>query len=615
MNYTEKDLITLQAGEAFRLKIGMYLSADLQEAINLGLRELIVNAQDEYEVYKPKNAYVKICLNTKERTISVEDNLRGIPVGQREDGENSLIAAFLLPHSGAKHNEGAYTSSVGVNGIGNKVVCHTAEWMRVLIRREGKAYKVNFKSADKGAFVDGALTTSPLTDKTLTGTYIKYKPDSRVYGNIFIDISQLKNMLTEMSLFARGLKIILDVDGTIEEFLSKNGLIDGLKNENAISKPFSYFYETPQCQVELALQWVQKGGSVKGYANGLYMPDGGAFMTAFKTSLTRQFNSLANSKFEGERIRSSLSGFCSVKVRVGQFTNQQKTALANPEAREPVSKAVAECLQQFSRDQAQVFENLIAMFTKIEKAEVAAERARIAVMQSTKEIERTQKKKVFESDKLKDATTLGKDSILLICEGKSAVGTLSQARDYEKYGLLEIRGKIINALSNPMDKIMDNAEVKLLFSALGVTPNEYKANKLRYGKVGIASDSDQDGNHIALLLLAFFAELLPEMLKEGRIYRLESPTHIVTNGIKHHYYYSTKDFTDKKINGITTLVKGLGELTADQAKESMFGIEQRLIPFKWNGETDVFLRELMGSDIEPRKNYLFNHVDFSTIIE
>lgn len=127
MNYTVNDIVSLSPGRAFRDKIGMYLSADRQEAINLGLRELIVNVQDEYEVYKPQNPFCKIILNTKTKEISVIDNMRGIPTGIREDGINSLTAAFLIPHSGGKHQEGVYSSAIGVNGEGNKCVCHTAK--------------------------------------------------------------------------------------------------------------------------------------------------------------------------------------------------------------------------------------------------------------------------------------------------------------------------------------------------------------------------------------------------------------------------------------------------------------------------------------------------------
>ena len=188
-------------------------------------------------------------------------------------------------------------------------------------------------------------------------------------------------------------------------------------------------------------------------------------------------------------------------------------------------------------------------------------------------------------------------------------------RDPNKYGLLEIRGKIINCLTNPLEKVMENEEVKLIFSALGVTPNNYKAGKLRYGKVGIATDADKDGNHIALLLLSFFSEMLPDMLKEGRIMRLLSPTHLVKAAGQEFFFYSDEEFRKRTVRGETVLVKGIGELTAGQIKTSMFGSKQHLVPFNWTPEDDALLRNFMGDDIEFRKDYLFNHCDFSQITE
>ena len=313
MNYTANDIVSLSAGAAFRQKLGMYLSADKQEAINLGLRELIVNVQDEYEVYKPKNPILKVELNSKTREITVTDNMRGIPVGIRDDGMNSLTAAFLIPHSGGKHQEGAYSSAVGINGEGNKIVCHTAKWLTVEVHRDGKIYNQRFESTNDGATaVTEVLSKDDPIKPQITGTKITYIPDERVYGEVFIDLTKLREMLREISYFTKGLKILLINDGEEEVFFSEHGLIDGLKNDKAISEPFSYFYETEDCKVELALQWVSSKGVIKGYANGLYMPDGGAFITGFKTSLTRTFNSLAKKNFDGEQIRNVLDGFVSV---------------------------------------------------------------------------------------------------------------------------------------------------------------------------------------------------------------------------------------------------------------------------------------------------------------
>lgn len=619
MTYGANDLTTLSPGRAFREKIGMYLSADRQEAINLGLRELIVNVQDEFEVYKPGKPFLKIELFTKERKIRVSDNMRGIPCAVRNDGVNSLTAAFLLPHSGAKHKEGSYVSSVGINGEGNKVVCHTAKWLEVEVHRDGNIYFQRFESNEEGATPTSDVKISKAKDSK-TGTIITYVPDEAVYGDIFIDENSLKNMLREMSYFTKGLKIILIIDGKEQIFFSENGLIDGLKSENAIGKPFSYFYEDEDCKVELALQWVTKKGSIKGYANGLYMPDGGAFISSFKTSLTRTFNNLAKTKFVGEQIRDCLEGFVSVKVHVGQFSNQAKTALANKEAGTATSTAISSCLKDFYARRRGDFDKVIEILTKIAKAEAAAERARVQVLNAQKDIEKNQKRKVFASDKLKDAEFLGQDAILLVCEGDSALNGMAQARNVDKTGLMCVKGKIINCLSNDDEKIFQNEEIKLLLSAMNIIPGKYDSKKLRYGRLGICTDADSDGYHIGLLIMACLLKLAPQFIEEGRLCWLRSPLYIVEQGKNRSYYFNDEEFDNArrqgKIKGEVHRAKGLGALEAIEAHESMFTPEyQRLDVFKPDQLSFDLLYSLMGKDVEPRTDFIFKNVDFSLIRE
>ena len=616
-SYEAKDIVSLSAGRAFREKIGMYLSADRQEAINLGLRELIVNVQDEYEVFKPKDPFLKIKLNTKTHEISVQDNMRGIPVGIRDDGNNSLTAAFLIPHSGGKHAEGAYSSAVGINGEGNKIVCHTAEWLSVEVQRNGKIYSQSFHSDEEGARADGPVTEHPGT--SATGTLIQYKPDPRVYGDVFIDIEALKKSLFEMSMFSTGLRIELTIDeGKPITFFSKNGLMDGLSGENALSKPFSYRYETDDCKVELALQWVSKKGQIRGYANNLYMPDGGAFITGFKTSLTKTFNSLAKTKYDGDTIRDMLDGFVSVKVRMGQFTNQQKTALANPEARTATSAAISDALKEFVIKRRADFDKVVELLAKVAKAEAAAEKARQQVLSAQKEVEHNQKKKVFASDTWKDAEFLGENSILLIAEGDSALGGLAQGRDYTKYGIMAIKGKIINCLSNPEEKIYENEEIKLLLSAMNIVPGRYNAKSLRYGKLAICTDADADGYHIGLLVMAALAYLAPGFIREGRLCWLRSPLYIVENGKTETYYFNDEEYNNakSKIRGEVKRCKGLGTLEPEQARRSMFTPEfQRMEVMEYSEEAMELLCQLMGEDVKPRADFIMSKVDFSEIKE
>ena len=616
MDYTANDIVSLSAGRAFREKIGMYLSADRQEAINLGLRELIVNVQDEYEVFKPKVPKLIIKLDTVNKEIWVQDNMRGIPVGIREDGVNSLTAAFLIPHSGGKHTEGVYSSAVGINGEGNKIVCHTAEWLSVEVYRDNKVYFQSFHSDEEGAHADSDVKEHPGNSET--GTLIQYKPDPRVYGDIFIDVDALRAMLKEMSMFSTGLHIYLEVDGKKEEFFSQSGLIDGLSKENRLSKPFSYHYETSDCKVDLALQWVSKKGQIRGYANNLYMPDGGAFISGFKTSLTRTFNSLAKTKYDGDTIRDVLDGFVSVKVKMGQFTNQQKTALANPEARTATSTAITNALKEFQLKRKDDFDKVLELLSKIAKAEAAAERARRQVLEATKDIEKNQKKKVFSSDKLKDAEFLGPNATLLIAEGDSAMGGIAQGRDYTKYGIMAIRGKILNCLTHPDEKIFQNEEIKLLLSAMNIVPGKYNASKLRYGRLAICTDADSDGAHIGLLIMAALQYLAPEFIKEGRLCWLRSPLYIVTNGNQESYYFTDEEFNKvrNKIKGEIQRNKGLGSLEPEQARRAMFTDEyQRMDVMEATPEALFILGQLMGEDVGPRKDYIFNHMDFSEIRE
>ena len=620
MNYSANDIQTLSPGRAYRERLGMYLSADLQEAMDLGLRELVYNAQDEYAATNQKDAQIKITIDTKTNEITAEDNMRGIPVGVREDGMNSLTAAFLIPHSGAKYDDKtAYSSSVGCNGQGNKIVCHTAKWLKVEVQREGNIYFQSFHETDEGAVPDSEVKIVGKSNKT--GTKITYIPSEKVYGkDTRIDISVLSKTLKQLSYFSRGLKIILNVDGQEEIFISKNGLIDGLDTTNAISKPFQYSGNIADCEVELALQWVRKKGQIRGYANGLYMPDGGAFISQFKSSLTRTFNTLAGKKFDGEAIRGVLDGYVSVKVRVGQFSNQAKTALANKEAATATSAAITEALKQFSIQRSNDFNMVVTMLEKVEKAEAAAEKARNAVLNMERKETEQKKKKITSSDKFKDCEKHGQDSMLIICEGNSALGGLMPARDVNKEALYAVRGKVKNLLKHPLDECLENQEVSDIIMALGCgIQNRYNSKKLNYGKVAIAVDADVDGYNIMCLIATMFYVLMPDFIKEGRLCWLRAPLYRLTKGDKRVFAYDDNELVElrkKYPNWEQSYNKGLGEMTAEDMENSMLHPTDRhleILAIKDVEAAAESLKMLMGEDVEPRRDFLFENVDFSIL--
>lgn len=617
MSYGVEDIKSLSAGRAFREKLGMYLCGDKQKAINLGLRELVVNVQDEYEVYQPANPYCKLTLDSKTGVIRCEDNARGIPVGVRSDGINSLTAAFLIPHSGGKHTEGAYSSAVGINGEGNKIVCHTAEWLEVEVHRDGNIYKQRFESDDEGAHPTSDVQIIGKANDT--GTIITYKPDPKIYGDIFIDTESFEAMLKNMSLFSKGLSFIFIVDGKEKTFYSKNGLIDGLSKDNVMFRPFSYFYETPDCKVEFALQWVTKKGNLRGYANSLYVPNGGKFMSQFKSSLTRTFNSLAKSKFEGEQIRNLLDGFVSVKVKVGQWSNQQKDSLENPEAGTATSAAISACLKEFQMARPDDFNKVVELLTKLDKADRAAERERQKVLNAGKEIEKETKKKSVMVDKLLDCRNHDENSIIYICEGDSALGSFTNSRDSEYIAAIPVRGKIINALKNALDEVLENQEVQDIAKALGCgILDKVNLKKLRYGKVAIAADADPDGFDIVCLLLVLFYVLMPEVITAGKLYWAQFPLYEVTIGKELIFAYDDEELEQivaKHPGAVYTRNKGLGEMDPDVFALAAYGENARLIQFTIEDAEEAarILNVLLGTENEERTDYIFSHVDFSVV--
>ena len=620
MEYTGNDIKTLSPGRAYRERLGMYLSADLQEAMDLGLRELVYNAQDEYAVTNQKDAYIKIVIDTKTNEITAEDNMRGIPCSIREDGMNSLTAAFLIPHSGAKYDDKtAYSSSVGCNGQGNKIVCHTAKWLKVQVQREGNIYFQSFHETDEGAVADTDVQIIGKSNKT--GTKITYIPSEKVYGkDTRIDITVLSKTLRQLSYFSRGLKIILNVDGEEQVFISKNGLIDGLDTTNALSKPFHYLNNIADCEVELALQWVKKKGQIRGYANGLYMPDGGAFISQFKSSLTRTFNSLAGKKFDGEAIRGVLDGYVSVKVRVGQFSNQAKTALANKEAATATSAAITDALKQFSIQRSNDFNMVVTMLEKVEKAEAAAEKARNAVLNMEKKESEHKKQKITSSDKFKDCEKHGQDSMLIVCEGNSALGGLMPARDVNTEALYAVRGKVKNLLKHPLDECLENQEVSDIIMALGCgIQNRYNSKKLNYGKVAIATDADVDGYSIMCLIATMFYVLMPDFIKEKRLCWLRAPLYRLSKGNQKIYAYTDeelKELSRGRENWEQSRYKGLGECSPEDMEKSMLHPTERRLEILTIHDVEAAtesLKMLMGIDVEPRREFLFENVDFSIL--
>ena len=619
-DYGINDIETLSFKDGVRRRIAMYLgSADMQGVYN-AIQEIISNSVDEF--YMGYGNKIEIGLNGN--LVRIRDYGRGVPFGTKEDGSNVLVDIFSKAHTGGKFDDKAYNSVAGLNGIGAKATCLSSKTFQVISFREGKRAEAWFK---KGDLVSYHEEVHPAPN----GTAITFELDSEVYNLEPIDIKfeTLCERCKNLSYLTKGLtfeltNMSIKTPTPVKKvtYCAKNGLLDLIKDncDGALhTNPVYIEVKEGHLQAEIAMMWTKGKEKSFTFTNGLHQSEGGTSLTGVKTAITTFMKKQFKGGFDGDMARTGLVYAVACKIPNPSFANQTKTKINNPELRGLCQRATGQALQEFSVRKPNDFKAIVDFLAKEKKAEQAAERARKQVLEAVKDVEKNQKKKVFASDKLKDAEFLGEGSTLLIAEGDSALGGLAQGRDHTKYGIMAIKGKIINALSNPEEKIYENDEIKLLLSAMNITPGRYDAKKLRYGKLAICTDADSDGYHIGLLIMAALHYLAPKFIEEGRLYWLRSPLHIVTSGKTESYYFTDAEFEEAKakgkIKGEVVRNKGLGSLEPEQARKSMFDPQyqrmEQLIP---DPDSIILLEELMGKDVEPRREFV-NKIDFSEVKE
>ena len=616
MAYTINDIESLSFKDGVRQRIAMYLgSADMQGVYN-AIQEIISNSIDEF--YMGYGS--KIVIELDGNNIHIRDWGRGVPFGIKADGSNTLVDIYSRAHTGGKFNDKVYNSVAGLNGIGAKATCLSSIEFQVRSYRSGMMGFAHFK---KGELVD--YQEGPQEGKVQDGTSIRFEPDPEVYNlePIVIDFDVLCARCKNLSYLTRGFTFDLwdKKKNKHVVYCAKNGLLDLIKDnaDSAIhSTPVYHTIKEGPIEAEIAMMWTKGKEKSFTFTNGLHQSEGGTSLTGVKTAITNFIKKQFKGEFDGDMARTGLVYAVACKIPNPSFANQTKTKINNPELRGIAQRAAGAGLEDFTRKKANEFQIITDFLAKERKAEQAAERARRQVLDAVKDIEKNQKKKMFASDKLKDAEFLGENSTLLIAEGDSALGGLALGRDYTKYGIMAIRGKIINALSNPDEKVYNNEEIKLLLSALNIIPGKYDSKKLRYGKLAICTDADSDGYHIGLLIMAALAHLAPEFIKEGRLCWLRSPLYIVTNGKTESYYFTDEELeaNRSKIKGEVQRNKGLGSLEPEQAKKSMFDpTYQRLDVMEYSEDAMNLLYDLMGEDVEPRREFIMQNVDFSEIRE
>jgi len=618
VDYNIDNIKHLETRDAIRSRVPMYLGSDDTDGIYQALKEIINNSTDEALAgYGDK---IEIIVDEKNNNVSVRDYGRGVPFGIK-DGRNYLVAIYTESHTGGKFDKGVYKNSSGLNGIGGTAVCMSSRFFIVSSIRDGVVATAHFS---KGILENySEKSTKDLgKDFEKNGTLIDFGPDPEVFKNMEEGFSfeRICKEIKNISYLNKGIHFVIKEyleDGEFGreiEYYSKNGIADFItdKVQNPImNKPIIATAKDDEDEVEIAFMWSKDTTQSYVFVNGLYCPEGGAPITGAKTTITTSIKRLSGKSFDPELIRRGLVFAINCKVANPSFANQTKSKINNPSLRTLASAAFKEGLEEFANTPD--FDKIIEIMKKMTKAEAAADKAREAVLNHTKEMNEASKDKFLMMGKLSDAEFLGENSTLLISEGDSASGAVKQGRDVDYYGILPIRGKCINAISNPLEDVLDNEEVKAILKALNITASgTYNPKKLRYGKLGICVDADDDGAHIALLITALIYTLCPQFVLDGRLYWLKTPLYRVENGSKVEYYFTDKELP-KNVKGNISRFKGLGEMKAEDVEVSMFGKYQRLEQVVPSEEGIKLLKDIMGKNVQPRKDFVFNNIDFSTI--
>lgn len=616
MNYNANDIETLNFRDAIRTRIEMYMGSADNQGVLQCIREIVSNCIDEHIMGYGNKIIIELFENN---LVKVTDFGRGCPFGKREDGTEALEAIFMTAHSGGKFSDKTYRSVIGMNGIGGKGVALSSKYFKVQSIRDNKKATLEMEKGIKKDFKVEKMIVKE------TGTIVEFIPDEEVYKlePIHIDFKEIKNMCKNWSFLNKGLilEVINHITNEKQSYCAKNGLLDLIsdKANNPIHEhPLYYQLKDGQNEVEIALQWTKGKEKIFVFTNGLENIEGGTSLTGLKTAITRNLNKEFKRNFSGEMARTGLVAAISCKTPNPSFANQTKTKINNPELRQLTDRAFSEYFKIFVKQYSQDASAIKEFLSKEEKAEEAADRARNAVINAQAKIVTSRNKKTVMPEKLKDAEFLGENSILLIAEGNSAMAGLASGRDTKQYGILAIRGKIRNLLSCPLDEGLENEEVQSILTALGCgILDKYDNKKLRYGKVAIAVDADDDGCHIACLIMSLFKALMPQFIKEGRLCWLKAPLFKIKKGKNNYYYYDEEELNKSNIKGEQSRFKGLGELTAQDTRESMFNKENQRIEILIPDDNSFYrLEQLMGPKVEPRKEFVFSGaIDFSKIVD
>lgn len=625
MSYDANSIQIRDFRTACRATPGMYLGASGQDAAFNCFLEVLNNSCDE--AMMGRGDTIEIILSDDGNTLTCSDAGAGVPSGPNKDCKEVLIELFCSAHSSGKFDTTNYKKVRGCHGIGTSAVCVCSSSFEVWSRRDGAEHYLKFEEG-----IPCSETSQEIRKTNETGSTFRFTPNREVLhideNNSIFDAERIRKELRLTSYFIPKVYFIFSYQGVKETFYSKNGLKDFAHDciEKPLHKSFIYGYREfdDEVEIEVFAQWTAGKETEYVFSNGALNIDGGTPISGARAAFTRTINSLSKGDFTADMIRKGLVYIINVRHPHPIYQNQTKSRIQNTELRGYTQTVFTDAIKDFVKKHKDEFDKVVEILTKEKKAEMAAERARRQVLETEKEINNEKKKRAILADKLKDCQIHGPESgsILAITEGDSALGALAQGRPIDRVALLPIRGKIISALKHDQEKILQNEEVKAIFSALGCGFfNNYNSKKLRYQYVACASDADVDGASISNLITTLFFYMCPQFIKEGRLFRMKMPLFVLRYKDKTLYAFSEeeRDMLLKK-NGKPKEIsrkKGIGENTPQETKESVFGAQRRWERVKIEDfeKYSEMMNMLMGPNVEERKQFIMKNVDFSNICE
>ncbi|GHT33411.1 DNA topoisomerase (ATP-hydrolyzing) [Bacteroidia bacterium] len=605
VNYGDANIITLEGLEHVRRRPGMYIGklgdgTHADDGIYVLLKEVLDNSIDEFRMHEGKS----IDITVKDGRVEVRDYGRGIPLGK-------MIDAVSIMNTGGKYDDSAFKKSVGLNGVGTKAVNALSTTFIVQSFRDGKSRKAEFS---EGKIVND--TDIYADAKSERGTYICFVPDNKMFTNYQYRDEYIETMLRNFAYLNTGLT--LNFNG--KKILSKNGLLD-LLNENLTSEPLYPIVHLKGEDIEIAFTHSdQYGEEYYSFVNGQHTKDGGTHQSAFRQLIAQTIKEFYSKNHELADIRNGIIAAVAIGVEEPIFESQTKTKLGSPRmSPKEDSQTVTKFISDFLKKELDNFlhrtpETANILLQKIQDSE----KERKAIAGVTKAARERAKKINLHNKKLRDcrlhfSDTKGDkldETSIFITEGDSASGSITKSRDVNTQAVFSLRGKPLNTFGLGKKVVYENEEFNLLQAALNI---EDGLEGLRYNKIIVATDADVDGMHIRLLLITFFLQFFPDLIKKGHVHILQTPLFRVRNKKETFYCYSEEEkqtaIARLGVNPEITRFKGLGEISPDEFS-NFIGAEMRLDPVTLTKADAVneLLEFYMGKNTMERQRFIIENL-------